>query len=172
MLERDLLPWLLAGGTLGDCVLELGAGTGLTTDLLRRLAPAVTALELDPTLAARLNARLSRTQVQVLQADASRMPFAADRFSAVACFHMLHHVPSAAKQDAVFAEVVRVLRPGGLFVCADALDVEILRAAHREQGETFVPLEPASLPARLRRAGFSQVDLREAEYQLLVRAVC
>jgi predicted methyltransferase len=84
---------------------------------------------------------------------------------------MLHHVPSPAQQDAVFTEVARVLQPGGVFLCADALDTEGMRAAHREQGETFVPLQSASLRARLERAGFSHVELREADYQLLVRAV-
>lgn len=171
MLQRDLLPWLLAGGSLGDDVLEIGPGPGLTTDLLRTLAPAVTALELDPSLAARLSERLAGTPVEVVQADASCAPFADARFSAVACFHMLHHVPSAAKQDAVFAEVGRVLRPGGVFLFADPLDTESMRAAHRDQGETFVPLPPASLRARLQRAGFGHVELREADYQLLVRAV-
>jgi SAM-dependent methyltransferase len=171
MLEEDLLPWLLAGGSLGDDVLEIGPGPGLSTDLLRTLAPAVTALELDPALASRLSTRLAGTRVEVVQADAARAPFADHRFSAVACFHMLHHVPSAAQQDAVFAEVARVLRPGGMFLCADALDIEMLRAAHREQCETFVPLEPAALPERLQRAGFSQIELRQQEYQLLVRAV-
>jgi SAM-dependent methyltransferase len=171
MLQRDLLPWLLAGGSLGDDVLEIGAGPGLTTDLLRTLAPAVTALELDASLAARLGERFAGTQVEVVQADASCAPFADGRFSAVACFHMLHHVPTPAHQDAVFAEVARVMRPGGVFLCADPLDTEAMRAAHREQGETFVPLPPATLKARMQRAGFSQVELREADYQLLVRAV-
>lgn len=171
MLESDLLPWLLAGGCLGDDVLEIGPGPGLTTDLLRKLAPLVTAVELDPRLAARLSERLAGTQVEVVHADAARAPFADARFSAVACFHMLHHVPSASQQDAVFAEVARVLRPGGIFLCADALDIESVRSAHREQGETFVPLDPAHIRERLLRHGFSRVEVREADYQLLVRAV-
>jgi SAM-dependent methyltransferase len=171
MLECDLLPWLLAGAGLGDDVLEIGPGPGLTTDILRKLAPAVTAAELDPALAARLSQRLAGTQVEVVQTDAARTPFRDGRFSAVACFHMLHHVPSAVHQNAVFAEVARVLRPGGAFLCADALDIESLRAAHREQGETFVPLDPANVCERLRRHGFSRVEAREADYQLLLRAV-
>jgi SAM-dependent methyltransferase len=170
MLERDLLPWLVASGGLGEDVLEIGPGPGLTTDMLRTLAPAVTALELDSSLAARLSQRMTGTKVEVVHADAARAPFADGRFSAVACFHMLHHVPSPSQQDAIFAEVARVLRPGGAFLCVDALDIEILRSAHREQGETFVPLDPATLHARLLQAGFSQLEIRESEYQLLVRA--
>ena len=35
MLERDLLPWVDSVADLGDDVLEIGPGPGLTTDLLR-----------------------------------------------------------------------------------------------------------------------------------------
>jgi len=37
MLETDLLPWLGRVADLGDDVLEVGPGPGLTTDKLRRL---------------------------------------------------------------------------------------------------------------------------------------
>lgn len=171
MLQRDLLPWLLAGGSLGDDVLEIGPGPGLTTDLLRKLAPAVTAVELDASLAAHLRERLAGTQVEVVHADAARSPFVDGRFSAVVCFHMLHHVTSVAEQDAVFAEVARVLRPGGAFLCVDALDTDLLRDAHREQGETFVPLDPDRLHARLTPLGFGEVEVQKSDYQVLLRAV-
>lgn len=46
MLE-SLLPDALGGVSLGDNVLELGPGPGLTT-LLARTAPRVTAVEIDP----------------------------------------------------------------------------------------------------------------------------
>ena len=170
MLQRDLLPWLQASGDLGEDLLEIGPGPGLTTDLLRTLAPAVTVLELDESLVTHLSARLAGTPIEVVHADASRTPFANNRFSAVACFHMLHHVPSRAQQDAVFAEVARVLRPGGVFLCADPIDIAPIRAAHQEQGETFVPLDPDDLQARLQHAGFSRAELHLADYQLLVRA--
>ena len=48
----DLLPWVLAGHQLGDELLEVGPGPGLTTDILRRHAGHVTAAELDADLAA------------------------------------------------------------------------------------------------------------------------
>ena len=53
-LQTDLLPWLESTVQLGDDVLEIGPGPGLTTDLLRQRVAAVTAVELDADLAADL----------------------------------------------------------------------------------------------------------------------
>ena len=50
--------------------------------------------------------------MDVVNADATSMPFETDRFSGAIGLTMLHHVPSAALQDRLFAEVARVLRPG------------------------------------------------------------
>jgi hypothetical protein len=38
LVEEELLPWVLEGHDLGDELLEVGAGPGLTTDVLRRRA--------------------------------------------------------------------------------------------------------------------------------------
>src|SRR5215472_8776425 len=59
MLESDLLPWVCQVADLGDDVLEIGPGPGLTTDLLRERAAKVTAVKLDDALAAGLAARLA-----------------------------------------------------------------------------------------------------------------
>src|SRR5438477_11707961 len=66
MLETDLLPWLLEVADLGDDVLEVGPGPGLTTDLLRLRTRKLTALELDPELSAALAARLAGTNLDVI----------------------------------------------------------------------------------------------------------
>jgi len=52
--ERDLLPWTLEGIELGDDVLEIGPGPGVTTDLLRSRTERLTALEVDVDAAAAL----------------------------------------------------------------------------------------------------------------------
>ena len=116
MLETDLLPWVESAGDLGDDVLEIGPGPGLTTDLLRKRVSKLTAIELDPTLATPLRERLRGTNVEVICADATDTGLEAGRFSAATCFSMLHHMPSEEHQDRLFAELHRVLRPGGLFV--------------------------------------------------------
>jgi SAM-dependent methyltransferase len=170
MLRSDLLPWLTAGGDLGDDVLEIGPGPGRTTDLLRERVAKVTALELDRGLASALSARLGDSNVEVIHGDGTNTRLPSDRFSAVTCFHVLHHVPTAALQDRVFGEVCRVLRPGGLFLVADALDLAPTRQRHEEEQETFLPLDPADLRPRLQLAGFSAVTVESGDYQLLFRA--
>ena len=170
MLRADLLPWLTDNGDLGDDVLEIGPGPGLTTDLLRERADHVTAVELDASLADALAARLTGSNVEVLKGDGTETGLEPDRFSSVTCFHMLHHMPTAELQDRLFAEVCRVLRPGGAFLVADALDLDGIRSRHKEEGETFVPLNPATVQARLRAAGFAEATIDLGEYQILLRA--
>ena len=75
---------------------------------------------------------------------------------------MLHHVPTAALQDRLFAEVARVLEPGGALVASDSLASEDLAAHHED--DTYNPVDPESLPARLRAAGFADVEVRTNEF--------
>ncbi len=164
MLEADLLPWVLSVGDLGDDVLEIGPGPGLTTDLLRARVNRITAVEVDATLAGDLAARLGGTNVEVIQGDGTDTALDSNRFSAATCFSMLHHMASATAQDRLFAEVARVLRPGGIFVGVDSRDLEPIRQNH--EGDTFTPVPPATLPARLEDVGFSEVCLDEDAYQI------
>jgi SAM-dependent methyltransferase len=154
LVEDELLPWVLDGYQLGDDLLEVGPGPGLTTDILRRKAARVTAVELDLALAAQLASRLAGRNVAVVAGDVTRLPFPAGRFSSAACLTMLHHIPSPALQDAALAELARVLRPGGLLAGSDGLDTPARRAVH--EGDVFVPVDPGTLEDRLRAAGFTR----------------
>jgi len=151
--EDELLPWVLGGQDLGDAVLEVGPGPGLTTDILRRQTARLAAAELDRGLADQLATRLAGSNAAVVLADAACLPFAAASFSAVACLTMLHHIPSVKQQDSALAEIARVLRPAGLLVGTDGLDTLQRRRVH--QGDTFVPVDPSTLAHRLRIAGFA-----------------
>jgi len=164
MLEADLLPWVIRVADLGDDVLEVGPGPGLTTDLLRQRAARVTAVEVDDRLAAALAARLAGSNVDIVHADATASGLPSDRFSAATCFSMLHHMPSPAIQDRLFAEVHRLLRPGGAFIGVDSVDSEGIRQAHVD--DVFVPVDPATLPARLEALGFADVSVEVDAYQM------
>jgi SAM-dependent methyltransferase len=164
MLETDLLPWVEAAGDLGDDVLEIGPGPGLTTDLLRQRVLRLTAIEMDTTLAAPLRNRLAGTNVEVICADATESGLDSERFSAATCFSMLHHMPSPETQDRLFVEVNRVLRAGAIFVGTDSRDLDVIRAGHVD--DTFVPVDPDTLAERLATAGFVNTEIDVGDYQI------
>jgi SAM-dependent methyltransferase len=167
--ENDLLPWALGGADLGDDVLEVGSGPGLTTDVLRRRVPRLTAVEIDDDLARRLAERLAGTNVEVVNADGTRLPFAAGRFSAATMFTMLHHVPSAGLQDRLLAEVRRVLRPGGMLAGSDSPETPERRELH--EGDIYLPVDPAGFRDRLLAAGFADATVETGENSFRFRAI-
>jgi ubiquinone/menaquinone biosynthesis C-methylase UbiE len=149
--ERELLPWGLAGVDLGNDVLEIGPGFGATTRVLARRPGTLTVVELAESYCERLRRKLD-DDVGIVQADATAMPFPGGRFSGVVCFTMLHHVPSPKLQDQLLSEVSRVLRVGGVFAGTDSLGTgRAFRLLHVR--DTLVPVPPDELPARMERAG-------------------
>ncbi len=148
--QRQVLPWILQGSELGEHVLELGAGLGAATEELKRRAARVTSLEYDHAFAMRLGARVGGQNAAVIQGDAATLPFPDTTF-------MLHHLQASEQQDKTFAEVYRVLRPGGVFLAFEIADGWFNRVIHTKS--TFVPVQPASAFARLTAAGFSRVTV-------------
>ena len=169
MTHRFLLPWVLSGAPLGDRVLEIGAGYGAATGHLLKLAPRVTSLEYDPRLLRKLKAKHRCAEVTPLCGDAATLPFADQSFSSAVAILVLHHLKSRELQDRAFAEVHRVLRPGGSFFAFEINDGWIHRAAHYKS--TFTPVTPGSAFARLTSVGFSKisVDFRSSGYRVSAR---
>jgi SAM-dependent methyltransferase len=167
-LHENLLPWALQGIELGDDLLEVGPGPGLTTDFLRERVPQVTSIEIDHRLASLLKSRLARTNVKVVEGDATQMPFEDRSFSGVVSFTMLHHVPSPALQDRLLSEVYRVLLPGGVFVGTDS--IWSLRFQLIHIWDTMVIVEPEGLKSRLEAIGFKDVGIKIAKKHFRFRA--
>ncbi len=152
--HNEILPWALDGIELGDAVLEIGPGPGVTTEWLRRRVEHLDCLEIDPQLADALQRRLGATNVSVRHGDATAMPYQGGRFSAVVSFTMLHHIPTAELQDQLLAEACRVLRPHGIFAGVDSLNSLLMRVFHI--GDTMTIVDPGTLASRLIAAGFTQ----------------
>jgi SAM-dependent methyltransferase len=167
-LAYEIIPWALKGVDLGDDVLEVGPGPGMTTDILRERLPRLTSIEIDPRLADALKQRLQDTNVKVVEGDATAMPFADGSFSGAVSFTMLHHVPSPALQDRLLAEVYRVLKPGGVFAGSDSSWSIGFHLIHL--GDTMVVVEPKTLAARLEAAGFTDVSVDAAKRAFRFRA--
>lgn len=166
--ERELVPWGLEGVELGRHVLELGPGFGATTRaLLHRLA-RIEVLELDERYCQRLRVQLGSRAI-VTRGDASSMPYPDASFSAVLCFTMLHHIPSRELQDRAFAEIARVLAPGGVFAGTDSVGTgTVFKLIHL--GDTLVPIVPDELPDRLKRAGLGEVTVERNDGSFRFRA--
>jgi len=158
IVQEDILPTVLHGVALGDDAIEIGPGPGFTTDVLRTMTAHLTAVEVDERLAVSLAERLRGGNVDVVIGDATALEYPDHRFTGAASFHMLHHVAPAAAQDRVFAELARVLMPGGLLVAADAGYMEATVAFH--EGDTYNPIEAQDVAARLAAVGFADAEVR------------
>ena len=131
-------------GALGDGgrVLDLGGGTGhLAALLAAELGRPVTVLDASAPMLRRA-ARLSG--VEPVLGDAARMPFADASFGAVVTFDAVHHF---VRPDEAFAEVARVLRPGGALVVGEfdpsSRPIRALAAVERLRRRAGALLHPA-----------------------------
>jgi ubiquinone/menaquinone biosynthesis C-methylase UbiE len=160
-METDVLEPVTAGLDLGAELLELGPGPGAATRWLRHRVERLVALELDEEAGRRLADELAGTNVSVRTGDSTDVPFADASFDSVACFTMLHHVPTEQQQFATLREAFRVLRPGGVLVGADSLASQGLHEFH--EGDTYNPIDPARLLVFLQAAGFGHVMVSAGE---------
>ncbi|MGH3744127.1 MAG: class I SAM-dependent methyltransferase [Mycobacteriales bacterium] len=156
-LAVEVLSPLLKDVDLGGQMIEIGPGPGASTQWLRQRVGRLVAAEVDPVAAEKLRARFSDTNVEVVPVDGSTLPFDDGSFDAAGAFTMLHHVSSTGQQRRLLAEMVRVLRPGGVLVGSDSLASEDLRGFH--EGDTYNPLPPARLLGWLQELGCRPIHL-------------
>lgn len=167
--EKHIVPWVVEDIDIGPDALEIGPGPGITTDVLRRRVSSLTCVEIDAKLARSLRERTAGQNITVVQEDATAMSFGPRAFDTAFSFTMLHHVSSAALQDRLFAEVARVLKPGGIFAGTDSLSSRFFPLLHLFDTMTLV--DPNTLPDRLARAGFIdvQVDVNASAFRFRAR---
>ncbi|HEY1919098.1 MAG TPA: class I SAM-dependent methyltransferase [Streptosporangiaceae bacterium] len=133
-------------------VLELGCGAGHDAARLARAGFTVAATDLSAQALRQAQARYGGQArrggaVSFLRADmAAGLPVAGGRFDAVMSNVALHMFPDAVTRR-VFAEIGRVVRPGGLLAChVNALEDRPLRARTRPGTREIEPdfvLEPS-----------------------------
>ncbi len=103
----------------GDSVLDVCSGTGEWTPSLRKVVGPggfVAAADFSLPMLQHGEARFERETAHEVQGDASRLPFANERFDAVTIGFGIRNV---ADRDQAFREMARVLRPGGRVVCLE-----------------------------------------------------
>ena len=117
-----------------DLALDLGAGTGALSEtlLLHGEAGTVELIDVDAEMLDQARIRLARFGARVRFRQTSFLGELPPCDAAAASL-ALHHIPSIDAKQAVYGRILAALRPGGLFVNADA----VMPAGETEQAATY-----------------------------------
>lgn len=107
----------------GESVLDIGCGTGTLAIAAKRrvgTSAVVHGIDASPEMIARARRKATRagTPVAFEIALAQSLPFPDGQFDVVLSTVMLHHLPRAARPEAIL-EARRVLKPGGRLLAVD-----------------------------------------------------
>jgi len=112
-----------AGITTGQSVLDVGAGTGTLTIAAKAAVGAaghVAGIDPSPEMIERAKQKAAKAKATIdfRLGVIESLPFPDASFDAVLSSLMLHHLPDDVKRQG-FAEIARVLKPGGRFFAVD-----------------------------------------------------
>jgi ubiquinone/menaquinone biosynthesis C-methylase UbiE len=140
----------LSGLPSGSAVADLGCGSGVFTELLRRAGYRSTGLDISPKLIA-LGCR-KYPGLTLIEGDAENLPFEDAKLDGVLLSGLVHHFPDPRR---LAAEVRRVLKPGGRFVAFDPNRMNPFMWLYRDHASPF----------------YSSVGVTENERPILARRV-
>lgn len=145
--------WICSRAT--GSVLEVSVGTGLNLPEYPG-GVRLTGLDLDPEMLSVTRTRADRTApVALVQADASRLPFASGSFDSVVCTLAMCEFRD---RGAVLAEMYRLLRPGGRLLLLD----HVQRRWLREGRPVTLAVGAGFLPRRHERLRLGLIERLDA----------
>ncbi len=115
-------PWELGRLSPGERVLDLGSGAGTDSLIAAQMVGEqgrVTGIDMTPEMLAKARAaaaEMGASNVEFVESEAERLPFPDESFDVVISNGVIDLIPD---KDAVFAELYRVLAPGGRIQIAD-----------------------------------------------------
>jgi ubiquinone/menaquinone biosynthesis C-methylase UbiE len=119
--KRFMDAWLREHCAPGRLVLDYCCGTGLNTLFMAECGADVVGIDISPESARAARARLTdeglAERAKFVLTDAERTAFGDRTFDIILCNGVLHHLDSGA----AFAELSRILKPGGRVFCVEAL---------------------------------------------------
>jgi len=162
---------VLEGSDIRGCrVLDIGAGLGAVDQLLvaSHGAGSVVGVDVDPGLLRQMDQRIARAgladRIRSQLVEPGPLPFVANSFDVVFSKDSIVQIPD---KPALFAEVHRVLRPGGRFLASDWLrggsgpySMEMMEF-FRLEGIAYNMASLEESAATLRSAGFVDVEVRD-----------
>ena len=115
-------PFALEPLGIGEDVLDVGCGAGMDTLIAAQMVGptgSVTGIDMTPEMAAKARQSVAESglgTVTIVEGSAERMPFVDASFDVIISNGVIDLIPD---KDAVFSEILRVLRPGGRIQLAD-----------------------------------------------------
>ena len=115
-------PWQLGRLSPGELALDLGSGAGTDSLIAAQMVGQqghVTGIDMTPEMLAKARAaaaEMGTANVEFVESEAERLPFPDESFDVVISNGVIDLIPD---KDAVFAELFRVLTPGGRIQIAD-----------------------------------------------------
>jgi ubiquinone/menaquinone biosynthesis C-methylase UbiE len=154
----------------GVRILDLGGGTGVTTERFAEGAGEIIVLEPDPRKVAR--GRSARPAVGFVEGVAEHLPFEDGRFDRVVSLMSFHHFRDAGR---ALAEVLRVLAPGGSLTVCDlnptSRSARLFRFLHALTFHGSLSFADAEeVDRRARGAGFARVRREQLGTAYLITA--
>jgi phosphoethanolamine N-methyltransferase len=167
----DEVAYLLEGSDIRGCkVLDIGAGLGAIDQLLvtQHGAGSVVGIDVDPVLLQQMDARIARAQlgdrIKGLCVAPGPLPFESASFDVVFSKDAIVHIPD---KVALYADIHRVLRPGGRFIASDWLrggtgeySSEMMEF-FRIEGVTYNMATLEQCAGAVTQAGFANVEVRD-----------
>ncbi|MDX8399147.1 MAG: class I SAM-dependent methyltransferase [Gallionellaceae bacterium] len=160
--ESEIMEQLLP--LKGAAILELGCGKAEKTRVVANSAASVVALEVDE---AQLSSNLAISDLPNVtfgHGGAEKIPASDSTFDIVLMFKSLHHVP-AELMDKAFAEIHRVLKPGGIVYISEPVFAgsfnEVLRLFHDEK-----LVREAAFAAETKAVAAAMFELRTQKFFL------
>jgi SAM-dependent methyltransferase len=122
----------LSGLPAGARVADLGCGSGVFTELLRRQGYRSIGLDISPKLIAL--GRAKYPGLELIEGDAENLPFESASLDGVLLSGLVHHFPDPRR---LASEVRRVLKSGGRFVAFDPNRINPFMWLYRDRASPF-----------------------------------
>lgn len=146
--SKRLAPLFLdfAGIADGECIIDVGCGTGSLTFLIldRADISTIEAIDFEEQFIDALKQRNTDPRISARKGDACSIPFGENHFDRALSMLVLHFVPTP---EQAVAEMLRVVRPGDI-VAATVWDTFGGMPSQRMFWDTFTAIEPTALGRR------------------------